>query len=82
MALYVNSELNKLVVNQHRLSDSSEELEDIVIDAFGEYCARHSIESIDILNIDVQRWELEVMAGAERMVSSRRIRETLENQRL
>ena len=39
-----------------------------------DYCARHDIAAIDLVKIDTQGFDLEVLRGAERLLSGRRIK--------
>jgi FkbM family methyltransferase len=72
--LHKNSELNTLVSNQPRIEDLTDDTEELRIETIDLFCAENSVESIDILKMDVQGWEIEVLKGSEKMLSENRIR--------
>lgn len=72
--LHGDSELNTLVAEHPRMHDLTGESEDITVDTIDSFCASEGIESIDILKLDVQGWELKAIRGAAEMVRSGRIR--------
>ena len=43
------------------------------IDTIDDYCARESIDHVDVLKIDTQGFDLEVIKGAESMIDQERI---------
>jgi FkbM family methyltransferase len=45
----------------------------VAVDTVDDYCTEHSIERIDLLKSDTQGFDLEVLKGADRMLSSGRI---------
>ncbi|MBK8024283.1 MAG: FkbM family methyltransferase [Chloroflexi bacterium] len=45
----------------------------VKVDTLDDYCARNAVESIDYLKIDVEGYEMEVMLGAESLLSSGQI---------
>lgn len=68
-----HSSLHREVITEihHELAVAEERVQLDTIDSF---CVRHGIESIDFLKIDTEGYELKVLAGAERMLRSKRIR--------
>jgi FkbM family methyltransferase len=47
------------------------------VETIDEYCRQNSIRSIDLLKIDTQGYDLEVLRGAEKMLSGNLIRSVL-----
>jgi len=74
MALHQDPELNTLVADHPRMSDLTGEVETVGIEQLDSFCTANHIESIDVLKLDVQGWELEVLRGAAQMIEKRRIR--------
>jgi FkbM family methyltransferase len=74
MPLHSDSELNTLASEHPRMDDLTGESEDITVDTIDSFCMSEGIESIDILKLDVQGWELKAIRGAAGMIGSRRIR--------
>lgn len=75
--LHRDPELNTLVRNQPRVDDLTgfvEEVEIVTLDAF---CQAHRIAHLDILKLDVQGWEMEVLAGARAMIAAGAVRSVL-----
>ena len=57
------------------LLDKSELIEEIVqIDTIDHYCKEHKISQIDFLKIDTEGHELDVLRGAQKMISAGRIK--------
>ncbi|MHC4265896.1 MAG: FkbM family methyltransferase [Planctomycetota bacterium] len=48
--------------------------ERVIIDTLDHYCQAHSIDSIDLLKMDVEGHELDVLKGSSRMIEERRIK--------
>jgi hypothetical protein len=48
-------------------------LERIEVSTVDEFCDRHRIDGIDVLKIDAQGCDLDVLLGAERMISAKRV---------
>lgn len=72
VALHQDTELNTLT-NVDRWNDLTGQTEIVSVNTLDRICEVHSIRSIDILKMDVQGWELKVLAGAERMLKTKRI---------
>lgn len=69
MPLHKDSELNTLISNQPRVADLTGQTEVVTIETVDDFCREHALDHIDILKIDVQGWELEVLRGANMMLS-------------
>ena len=74
MQLHSDSELNTLVAEHPRMDDLTGESENITVDTIDSFCVSEGIESIDILKLDVQGWELKAIRGAAEMIRKRHIR--------
>jgi FkbM family methyltransferase len=46
---------------------------EVTVDTVDEYCARNSIEHIDLLKIDVEGHDFQVLLGARRMLAEKRV---------
>jgi FkbM family methyltransferase len=69
---------NDSLFNSLRLSaplDAGAErrLERIEVSTVDEFCERHGIDTVDVLKIDAQGYDLEVLLGAGRMLSAKRV---------
>jgi FkbM family methyltransferase len=69
MPLHKDSELNTLISNQPRVTDLTGETEIVTVETIDNFCHNHMLDRIDLLKIDVQGWELEVLRGANTMLS-------------
>jgi FkbM family methyltransferase len=67
--LHRNSELNTLIQRQSCGSDLTEETETVTIETLDNFCRDNAIDCIDLLKLDVQGWELEVLRGANSLLS-------------
>ncbi len=66
-ASMTDRDINYLGVNfKHR--------ETITLTTIDEYCAKHAIDHIDLLKVDVEGHELSVLQGAQRMLHEKRIK--------
>jgi FkbM family methyltransferase len=68
------SGLNSLYVRESVAAGSTCTTETIMIGTVDSYCARNSIEGIDLVKIDVEGHELAVMKGMTRVLSERRVK--------
>jgi FkbM family methyltransferase len=68
------SGLNSLYVRQPLMAASRGITERITLTTADDYCARHSIASIDLIKIDVEGHELAVMRGMRRMLVEHRVK--------
>lgn len=73
LKVFASSELNTLgsIAKDNHLKYHTEE---ICVQKLDSFCAQNHIEQIDILKIDVQGWEMQVLAGGKRMIEENRIR--------
>jgi hypothetical protein len=69
MRLHADSELNTLVIDQPRVADLNLERETATVETIDNFCRDHAIDCIDLLKVDVQGWELEVLRGADAILS-------------
>jgi FkbM family methyltransferase len=67
--LHKDSGLNTLVNDQPRTPDLTGQTETVTVETIDNFCRDHAIERINILKMDVQGWELEVLRGANTMIS-------------
>ncbi len=65
------SQLDTMVSDSRSGASGEQTISVTTIDTF---CEGHGVEHIDLLKIDVQGWELNVLRGAKRMLSERRVR--------
>ncbi|HET7409055.1 MAG TPA: FkbM family methyltransferase [Paracoccaceae bacterium] len=71
MHLHTDSELDTLAApGDLAASLSTGDSVTVPIDTVDGFAARHGIERIGLLKMDVQGWELEVLRGADRMLGS------------
>jgi FkbM family methyltransferase len=47
---------------------------DVQCTTLDEFCSQHGVQSIDVLKIDTEGWELVVLQGAQQLLSTERIR--------
>ena len=57
--------------NGSNIAKSSELIDEITLDT---YCSEHDIQTIDLLKMDVEGYELKVLKGADKMIKSGRIK--------
>jgi FkbM family methyltransferase len=69
--IYVNSDSS---INSFVNSFAGERQELVKVQTLDDFCLKSEIASIDLLKIDVEGYEIEVLQGAERMLSEQRIR--------
>jgi FkbM family methyltransferase len=74
MRLHTDSELNTLIDDQPRVADLTGQTEIVTVETIDSFCRVQALDRIDILKIDVQGWELEVLRGANMMLSRNSIR--------
>jgi FkbM family methyltransferase len=65
-----NEGMNFLSADAQESSGSGERVETVSLD---EFCARHAIDHVDLLKVDVQGHESSVLWGAERLITAGRI---------
>jgi len=68
------SELSRLL-DESRTADrvDSSRVEMVEVDTVDQFCSRHAIERISLLKVDTEGADLEVLRGAERMLTEKRI---------
>jgi FkbM family methyltransferase len=62
----------EFVVNQDLIASTGEI--SVPVSTVDDFCASRSIESIDLLKVDTQGYEMKVLEGADRMIREQRIR--------
>ncbi|HEU5080700.1 MAG TPA: FkbM family methyltransferase [Opitutaceae bacterium] len=67
------SETNTLVSNSSATNDKAGAFIDVAINTVDAYCAENNIEHIDLLKIDTEGYEMNVLEGAQRMLSENRV---------
>ena len=72
ISTFSESELNSFC--EVRASAISVGRERVVVDTVDGFCETHRIETIDILKMDVQGWEMNVITGAANMLDRRSVR--------
>ncbi len=72
LKLHEDSQLNSFATV--RTGQKQTDTVDVPVYALDDYCGGHGITQIDILKMDVQGWEMEVLAGAQGLLSSGRVR--------
>ncbi len=73
IALRENSETNTLVSPKEDTAAPNVMNETIELDTLDHYCHGHGIESIDVLKLDVQGYEMEVLKGSSALLAKHRI---------
>ena len=73
IVLQDTSELNSLRLSAPLDATAERRLERIEVSTVDEFCDRHRIDGIDVLKIDAQGCDLDVLLGAERMISAKRV---------
>lgn len=74
-AMYINSDPLSSINSFVSASDESRGGKEMVqVQTLDEFCCKHNIQTIDLLKIDVEGYELEVLRGAERMLSEGRVK--------
>jgi hypothetical protein len=72
IVLHENSELNTLK-EKGDPSGSRRGTEEVEVETVDAFCESNDIESIDLLKMDVQGWEMEVIHGAENMIEENKV---------
>lgn len=72
--LRANSELNTLVESSCRADEATLGMETIQVQTLDQFGLDHNLATIDLLKLDVQGYELAVLAGADRYLSQNRIK--------
>lgn len=67
------SVLNSLVPDPASASASTREAETIHIETLDRYCSQHAIDAIDVLKTDTEGYDLDVLRGADGMLSTQRV---------
>jgi FkbM family methyltransferase len=68
-----NSEQNSLLDGLTKLSSSEEKTATVKIESLDRFCQEKGIETIDLLKIDTEGYELEVLQGAKGFLDARKI---------
>jgi FkbM family methyltransferase len=68
-------ETNTLLVNrrQKKASDTEEEMVTVNIDTVDNFCLQRNIESINLLKIDTEGFEINVLKGSEKLLKRVRL---------
>ena len=73
IVLQDDSELNSMRMSAPLDAGAERRLERIEISTVDDFCDRHGIGAIDVLKSDAQGCDLDVLLGAERMISAKRV---------